>query len=297
MTAGTVTGHPGFRERYFTSGDGLRLYFRDYGDPASTQPAALCLTGLTRNSKDFHDLALRLSAGRRVLCPDYRGRGRSQYAGDWRRYHVRAYLDDMRHLLSVAGAHRVVVIGTSLGGLLAMAMAVAMPSAVAGAVINDIGPDVDGDGLGRIVAAYSDPQPLSGWPEAVRHLKETMPNLPADDDEDWMRIARNSFRVGEDGLLHYDWDPALIESIRRSGDHGVDLWRLFGALSRVPVLAVRGALSDVLSQSTFTRMTEVMPDLVTVTVDGVGHAPKLTESHVLEAIDAHFAKLRDPHHR
>ena len=286
-----------YRERGFTSGDGLRLYFRDYGDARATATPVLCLSGLTRNCKDFHDLATHLSVGRRVLCPDYRGRGRSGYDPDPRRYTAPIYLDDIRHLLAVANVHRVVVVGTSLGGILAMAMAAAMPTAVTGAVLNDIGPDVDVDGLGRIIAFFSDHRPLPDWPTAVRRLRDALPDLPAESDAQWLRIAQNTYHEDDDGRLRFDWDGALIEPFRRAVARNVDLWPLFRALRGVPVLVVRGALSDVLTAKTFRRMGKEMPGLTGLTVDAVGHAPSLTEPHVLEAIDVLLAELRNSHRR
>src|SRR5262249_34199486 len=131
--------------------DGLRLYFRDYGDPASERTPVLCLTGLTRNSADFHEVALRVAGERRVLAPDYRGRGRSAYDPDWRNYEPRIYVNDAAHLLAATGVERAVVIGTSLGGLLAMGLSVLRPTMVAGIVLNDIGPGLVGSGLARIM--------------------------------------------------------------------------------------------------------------------------------------------------
>ncbi len=131
------------RECRYTSGDGLRLFYRAYGPADSAALPVLCLPGLTRHSGDFAGLATRLAAaGRRVVCPDLRGRGRSEYARDWRTYDPAYYLDDIRALLALEQIGRAVIVGTSMGGLLAMAMGVAMPSVLAGIVINDVGPDI-----------------------------------------------------------------------------------------------------------------------------------------------------------
>ncbi len=285
------TGNQGFRERAYTSQDGLSLYYRDYGDPLAASVPVLCLAGLTRNSKDFHGLALRLSRTRRVICPDYRGRGRSAYDPDWRRYQPRTYVDDVRHLLAVTNLHKVLVIGTSLGGILAAAMAVAVPSAIAGAVLNDVGPDIDADGLQRIVAYVRDQQPQPDWEHAARHLKENLPDLGIRDDKGWLALARNTYREGEDGRVHVDWDPALVKPLLTGDGGATDLWPLFKALRRVPVLAVRGAKSDILSETTFERMAEALPGLARVTVTGVGHAPALVEPECQAAIDALLADL------
>jgi pimeloyl-ACP methyl ester carboxylesterase len=280
----------GFRERTYRSQDNLELYFRDYGDSLDRRPAVLCLAGVTRNSKDFHDLALRLSAGRRVLCPDYRGRGRSAYDPDWRHYQARTYVDDIRHLLAAADVHRVVVIGTSLGAVLAMVMAVAMPTAVAGALLNDLGPRIEAAGLGPIIDYMGDDRPQPDWAAAAGRLRETFPDLPAETEDEWLAIARNTYRETPDGRLTFDWDPKIVKAFaaeRRSAD----LWSLFRALKRVPLLAVRGAKSPILSEETFLRMAEEMPHMDHVTVAGVGHPPALDEPEVLEAIDVLLSRV------
>ncbi len=281
----------GFRERRYRAQDGLELYFRDYGDPLSTRTPALCLTGLTRNSRDFHHLALRLAPERRVLAPDYRGRGCSAYDPDWRNYDPRVYLNDILHLLAIANAERVVVFGTSLGGLLAMGLAAVQPTVLAGAVLNDVGPDVNPAGLSRILAYISEDRPQPDWAAAVAFLKTAMPNLsPTDDPVRWERLAEGTFRRLEDGLLHFDWDVALARPLRLPRPVP-DLWPLFRALRHVRTLALRGVFSDVLSSDTFERMGVENPDLVRVTVPGVGHAPGLDEPVSREAIDGFLARL------
>src|SRR5215469_9759579 len=141
----------GFRDGFFTSQDGLRLYYRDYGDPLAARTPVLCLSGLARNSVDFDHVASRLAKDRRVICPDYRGRGRSAYDDDWRRYEPRTYVMDILDLLALTGIGRAVVIGTSLGGLLGMGLAALQPTLIAGLVLNDIGPELVPSGLARIV--------------------------------------------------------------------------------------------------------------------------------------------------
>ena len=293
MTREHGTGGNGggaYRERTYSSQDGLALYYRDYGDRLSSATPVLCLAGLTRNCKDFRDLALRLAAGRRVLCPDYRGRGRSQYDRDWRRYVPATYVDDLRHLLAAANVHAVVVVGTSLGGILAAAMAVAMPCAVAGAVLNDIGPDIEPRGMARLIAYLRDDHPQPDWAAAARHLRQTLPDLPVHGEEGWLTFARNTYREGDDGRLTFDWDPALIKPVLRGGGTTTDLWPAFRALRGVPVLAVRGAKSDVLGAATFARMAEALPGLAQISVPGVGHVPDLAQAETLEAIHALLAR-------
>ncbi len=284
----------GFGERVFHAQDDLPLYFRDYGDPLAAAVPVLCLPGLTRNSSDFHELAGRLSAGRRVLCPDYRGRGRSARDPDWRNYRPRTYLDDLRHLLALAGVHRVAVIGTSLGGLLAMGLAAAQPTALAGVVLNDIGPEIDPRGLIRILDYVGSDRPQRNWDGAVRQVRTMFPDMFPDmgfhNEAGWRKLARGTYREGEDGLLHFDWDPAIAKPLMRA-ERIPNLWAPFRALARVPALVLRGAKSDVLSPATLERMTAVKPDLVSVTVGGAGHPPLLDEPESVDAIDDLLSRL------
>ncbi|MBM3570781.1 MAG: alpha/beta hydrolase [Alphaproteobacteria bacterium] len=276
---------PLYRERFFTAQDGLRLYFRDYDRAGRHRPVLLCLPGLARNSKDFAALAARLSARYRVIAPDYRGRGRSAYDANWRHYHPRVYLDDLRHLLTLAGIHRVVVIGTSLGGILAMALGVVMPGAIAGAVLNDVGPDLGGDGIKRILAYLATDRPQPDLDNAARYLKKLLPQLSLKTDEEWRGFAAATYRWAEAGQWHFDWDPAIVRPLLEDDGPRPDLWPLFRSLRRVPVLAIRGAVSDILSAATFARMAAEHPRLTPRVVADVGHAPTLDEPEIREAID------------
>ena len=270
--------------------DGLPLYYRAYGDPLAAGPAVLCLSGITRNSKDFHDLACHLAApGRRVICPDYRGRGLSAYDPDWRKYRPETYLEDLLQLLTLEGIDRFVAIGTSMGGLLTMGLAVARPAALVAAVLNDIGPEIESGGVSRIIDYIGRDHPQADWAAAVAHLKATYPDLGLPDENAWRNLARSTFREADDGL-HVDWDVALARPLRDGGPLP-DLWPLFRALDRRPVLVVRGGRSDVLSDGSLAKMIAAKPDLIHVTLPGVGHAPMLDEPAALEAIDALFARL------
>ncbi|MBY0430988.1 MAG: alpha/beta hydrolase [Rhodospirillales bacterium] len=280
-----------FRENWTSARDGLRLYWREYGDTASLRTPLLCLPGLTRNSKDFHDLAQRYCGQRRVICLDYRGRGRSEYDSDWRNYDPQVYLEDIRHILAATGAWKVVTVGTSMGGILSMALTVMMPTLLAGAVLNDVGPELAGPGLDRILDTIGHDHPQPDWETAVRYLRRTFPILTLKTDERWMTMARNTYRQGADGLLHFDWDVTLAHNLTRGRLRIPDLWPLFRALRGIPVLALRGSRSDVLSVETFDRMAEEKPDLLRVTVPGCGHCPVLDEPEVLEMLDVFLARL------
>ncbi len=274
-----------FRERRLTLQDGLRLYFRDYGDPLSPRWPLLCLSGLVRNSADFADVAERHAGERRVLAPDYRGRGRSDYDGDWRHYDPFVYVNDLAHLIAATGLQRVIVLGTSLGAALAMGLAVMKPTAIGAIVLNDFGPEVIPEGLDRILDYVGTDHPQPDWPSAARYLRALLPNLSIRTEEGWLKLARGTFREGTDGLLHVDWDVNLARPLARLSGAAPDLWPYFHALGRLPVLALRGALSDVLSDETFARMALAKPDLLRVTVPDAGHAPTLNEPAAAAAVD------------
>jgi len=284
-----------FEPRHYSASDGLRLYYRAYGDPLAPSPAVLCLPGITRNAKDFHDLACRLAAqGRRVICPDYRGRGRSGYDPDWRNYRPETYIGDLQQLLTLEGIGRFVAIGTSMGGLLTMGLAVARPAGLAATVLNDIGPEIEPGGVSRIIDYIGQDHPQPDWAAAIAHLKATYPELGLPHERAWLNLARSTFREADDGRLHVDWDITLARPLREGGPIP-DLWPLFRALDRRPVLVIRGGSSDVLSDGSLAKMIAAKPDLIHVTLPGVGHAPMLDEPAALEAIDALFARLDRPH--
>ncbi|MGO8919091.1 MAG: alpha/beta fold hydrolase [Stellaceae bacterium] len=275
----------GFRERHVTAQDGLRLYFRDYGDPLSPRLPLLCLSGIVRNSADFADFAARHAGERRVLALDYRGRGRSAYDSNWRNYEPLVYVNDIAHLIAAVGLDRVIVVGTSLGALLAMGLAVLKPMALGAVVLNDFGPEMVPGGIGRILGYIGQDHPQPDWPSAVRYLRQLLPTLSIRTEEGWLKFARGTFHEGADGRLHFDWDVALAKPLARSAGAVPDLWPYFRALGRIPTLAVRGALSDVLAAETFERMALAKPDLLRVSVPNAGHTPTLSEPEAAAAVD------------
>ena len=279
-------------DRYYTSADGLRLYYRDYSAAQPGKLPVLCLPGLTRNSRDFEWVAEHLQRERRVLCADLRGRGRSQHDPEWRNYHPGTYLADVVRLLADAGVQRCVFLGTSLGGLLTMMLAVMQPQLLAAAILNDIGPEVDPTGLARIASYVGRHAPVRTWPEAVATVRATYGEmLPGLSDEQWAAYTRRSY-TEVDGVPRIDMDPGIGEAVRSAPAAAApDLWPTFAALRTVPTLVLRGANSDILSVATFDRMQAVKPDLARVEVPHRGHVPLLDEPEAVSAIDSFLARL------
>jgi pimeloyl-ACP methyl ester carboxylesterase len=273
-------------DRYYVSGDGLRLHYRDYPGPGSALPPVLCLPGLTRNSRDFETVAPRIARSRRVLCADLRGRGYSQHDPNWQNYHPGTYIADLFALLADAGVERLVLLGTSLGGILSMMISATRPSAIAGVILNDVGPEVAPEGLARISKYVGRHAPVANWDEAVTQVRETYEfAMPGLSDEQWLTHARRSFSE-VDGVPRLDVDPMIGEAVRAAPTTAApDLWPLFAALRAIPTLAIRGATSDILSVATFERMARERPDLERVTVPNRGHTPLLDEPECVAAID------------
>ena len=286
-----------YRESKFLGQDGLSLYYRDYDSGTGTGAPLLCLAGLTRNSADFAALAEAHAAERRVVCPDYRGRGASDRADDWRTYTPETYINDIRHLIVAAGLHRFVLVGTSLGGFLSMGLGAAIPSAIAGVVLNDVGPQIEASATAEIVDYAGTDRPVPDWPAAVAASRERYPEFEAWTDADFEDVAHATYREGGDGLLHYDWDVQLVQPIRRGTGGDSDIWAMFRALHHVPVLAVRGGNSDLLTGDGLQAMLDDHPDIRGVTVPGVGHAPRLHEPAAADAVDGFLKSIDERHGR
>ncbi len=281
-----------WQDRYFSSADGLRLYYRDYACAEAGRVPVLCLPGLTRNSRDFESIALRIRRSRRVLSADLRGRGLSQHDPNWRNYHPGTYVVDVARLLADAGVPRVIVLGTSLGGILAMVIAATASQALAGVILNDVGPEVAPEGLQRIASYVGRNDPVRTWDEAAAQARATYGLAwPEATDEDWMNFARRSY-TDVDGVPQLAMDPMIGEAVRAApAGAAPDLWPVFAALRPIPTLALRGALSDVLSQDTFDRMAREKPDLERVTVARRGHPPMLDEPECVAAIEQFLARI------
>lgn len=279
-----------WRDIRFSARDGLRLYARHYPAPGSARRPVLCLAGLTRNSRDFHHLASALARqgenARDVYTLDSRGRGCSAYDRDWKNYSLLVELNDALDFMTMKGLHGAGIVGTSRGGLIAMLMAVLRPCAIAAAVLNDIGPVIERDGLARI-AAYVGRVPLPGsWAEATRLVQEmSKRHFTAVSAEDWADHARAWFNEDK-GLPAAGYDPNIAKAVSVMNGPMPELWPQFEALAGVPVLAIRGENSDILSAKTLEEMRARHPRLEAFIVPGQGHAPLLKDDATIAAIAA-----------
>ncbi len=295
MLTATET-RPGFTSLYTSARDGLRLHTRDYGPLASTALPVICLPGFARTAADFHELALALSQDetkpRRVLALDYRGRGLSGYDRDWKNYDIRIELDDLMQVLVAAGIEAAVFVGTSRGGLLTMAMGAARPAAIKGVVVNDIGPVIDARGLLRIrgyVGKLPLPRSFAEGAEILKRLSDQQ--FPLFGEAEWDVMARRTW-TDRDGPLRPDYDTNLMKVLEELDLEAPlpILWPYFDGLKAVPMLAIRGANSDLLADKTLAEMGERHPDCETFTAPGQGHAPLLGAKDMVRRIGRLIAR-------
>jgi pimeloyl-ACP methyl ester carboxylesterase len=289
----SVAGEYGGHVQRFRSQDGLLLAARIFPAAPSDRLTLLCLPGLSRNSRDFAGLARYFSQHpsepRTVIAVDYRGRGLSESDPNWRNYKPVVEAQDVLSAAAVFGIERAVLVGTSRGGIIAMLLGALRPGLLAGVVLNDIGPVVEGAGLARIKNSLSvRRRPARSWNHAIAMLRETSEGMfPALGEDDWRAFADAIFTETRSGLVPH-FDPKLVKTI-----DDVDftekippLWPQFVGLSRVPVLAIRGEHSDILHKRTLTEMEERHPDFEQLTVAGQGHAPLLRDMETLQRIEA-----------
>lgn len=280
-------------ERYFTAEDGRRIFYQDFDGPAD-KPPLLCLPGLSRNHRDFAPVTERLAGTRRILCPDMRGRGRSDYARNPdAEYLPHVELADVMQLCDSLKLDRIAVIGTSRGGIQAMIWASLEPARLAAVALNDIGPKIETDGLAAIMRALgSRRQSFASFADAGAVLKAAYGDqFTGLSDAAWIGFARRIFRADEQGRPVPDYDPELVRVTRAAFDSEMAaFWPLFHALAPAPTLVLRGANSDLLSAQTLAQMAGEHPDCVAVTVPGRGHAPFLDEPEAETAIDALLAR-------
>jgi pimeloyl-ACP methyl ester carboxylesterase len=270
------------------------LHYRDYPGGTDGRPPLLCLPGLTRNARDFEPLAERLAGDWRLICPDMRGRAESAQAKDPMTYVPLTYLQDVGRLLTDLAIDRFVAVGTSLGGIITMLFAATQPERLAGAVLNDIGPLIEPAGLDRIRGYVGSGSSHPTWVQAARALQEAQGDVyPLYGLEEWLAMAKRLYRLNPSGRIILDYDMRIAEPLRvAGGEAGVDMWPVMAAFRTVPTLILRGALSDILSETTAARMvSDIGAQAELVTVPQVGHAPVLDEADAVAGIDRLLARV------
>ena len=280
----------------FKSVDGrLTLFARQRGSTSSPL-TVLCLHGLTRNSADFDVLAERLAPKYLVIAADQRGRGRSDSDPEAANYHPMAYAADMFAMLDHLAIDQVVVIGTSMGGLMAMLMGAMQPHRIRGIVLNDIGPEIPIEGLDRLRTTFAAHPPARTWDEAAEQARRMNDfAFPDYTDADWRAFARRTFVEDDSGQPLPAYDPAILGALHGADPTVVppDLWAVWDALKTIPILTVAGGLSDIIDRSILDRMAANHPGLQIVMLPNRGHAPMLDEEPAVRAIEAFLLSLKD----
>ncbi len=284
---------------FVTAPDGLALHVRAYGAADSRLPI-VCLPGLSRTEADFEALGNRFASDagspRRVYALDYRGRGLSGYDPDWRNYDPRVELADVLAVTTALGIERAIFVGTSRGGILTMLLAVARPSLIAGAVLNDIGPVVEMQGLLRIKSYIGKTPRPNNYADGVTVLRRLFSaQFPKLSDAQWLAWAHRSWK-DDGGLLTARYDPKLANTLETVTPDTLPppLWAQFEALPSVPVMVIRGLLSDLLSSETVTAMRARRENLEVVEVPDQGHAPLLDDETTLIKIGELVRRCDEP---
>jgi pimeloyl-ACP methyl ester carboxylesterase len=265
----------------FHARDGLDLSAAEWDGPEGRTPI-LCLPGLTRSTADFAALAERHRGTRRVLSLDAAGHGESARPDGIARYGIFQALNDVLDAMAALHCPRAVLVGTSFGGILTMVLGVMRPSAVVGAVLNDIGPVIEPVGFDHVQDFVGRDPALGSLEEAVAHLQATLPPQ-SHDEAGWRRFAAGTYAPGADGAWHPRWDIRIAQALR--GNQAPPLWGAFGALAHAPLMLVRGEVSDLLSIDTAARMRRERPDMAFANVPRCGHAPSLEEPQVVPVLD------------
>ncbi len=262
----------------FQTFDGIKLAYRDEGEGLPV----LCLSGLSRNSSDF-DYVAPLLDGVRLIRLDYRGRGASDWA-DPATYSVLTEGRDALALLDHLGVEKAAILGTSRGGLIAMALAVGAKDRLIGACLNDIGPEIAPEGLAMIGSYLGKNPGQNNYGDAAKARARFMEGFVNVPESRWMEEVKKHFRLTDEGLV-INYDPALVRVFEPSGDvEPPNIWDWYDALSGLPVALLRGANSNILSAETAAEMQRRRPDLIYAEVPDRGHVPFLDEPDSVSVI-------------
>ncbi len=262
--------------------DGLELAVHEWNG-GDRLPPLLCLPGLVRTGGDFRDLAGLFGDGRRVIAPDYVGRGASGRCRAVSRYGPEACLRDVLDVCAALHLQDAIAIGTSFGGLLAIGIAAARPRLLRAVVLNDIGPEVGTGGADFVRRFVGHDPALPDEAACIAYLRRELPPLSLEGEADWQEMVRLTYAPGADGRFHPVWDIRIARLLNRAPP---DLWALFAGVVHLPLLLIRGAVSTILLPETVSRMQAARPDMDVVTLPGIGHAPTLSEPPVAAALRA-----------
>lgn len=268
-----IAQEPRERSVQCASPSGLhRMAYTEWGDPANPQ-VLVCVHGLSRNGRDFDDLARAMADSHRVVCPDIVGRGRSDWLRDPSGYGVPQYVTDMMVLIARLDVETVQWLGTSMGGLIGMVLASLPGTPVSRLMLNDVGPAISSESIRRIGEYIGRAPKFAGLEEAERYIRAVSAPFGALSDTQWRALTESSVRPAADGGLEMIYDPKIADSFHRATAAGmIDLWPMFDRV-RCPTRIVRGEFSDLLSAEVAQAMTARGPHPDLVQVPGVGHAP------------------------
>ncbi len=268
-----IAQDPRERSAQCASPSGLhRMAYTERGDPANPQ-VLVCVHGLSRNGRDFDDLARAMTDSHRVVCPDIVGRGRSDWLRDPSGYGVPQYVTDMMVLIARLDVETVQWLGTSMGGLIGMVLASLPGTPVSRLLLNDVGPAISSESIRRIGEYIGRAPKFAGLEEAERYIRAVSAPFGALSDTQWRALTESSVRPAADGGLEMIYDPKIADSFHRATAAGmIDLWPMFDRV-RCPTRIVRGEFSDLLSAEVAQAMTARGPHPDLVQVPGVGHAP------------------------
>jgi pimeloyl-ACP methyl ester carboxylesterase len=273
---------PDRRGRIQISGPRAMAYV-EWGE-ASAKPL-VCVHGLTRCARDFDFLAAEMARhGYRVICPDVAGRGDSSWLADPMDYAVPTYTKHMLMLLAQLGLESVHWVGTSLGGLIGMAIAAMPGSPVARLVLNEVGPVVKVAALQRIALYVGKWPPLPDIEAAERYVRAVSAPFGPHSDAEWRFLTEHVVRANPDGSLRMHYDPAIAVPFNVAPPTSdLELWPLYDAI-RCPTLVLRGEESDMLARDTVERMASRGPRARAVEFPGVGHAPTLIHADQIAVV-------------
>lgn len=276
-----------YEDFWCESHDGLKLYARDYGNSAPLA-TIVCIPGLTRNSADFAPLCERLAKHYRVIAVDLRGRGKSDYDPQPNNYFPGVYATDMITLLDALDLKSVILLGTSLGGLVSMLMTAMHPERIDAVMMNDIGPEANPKGIDRIKAYVCAPSTVNTWDDAINRTRDSLAEeYPDFQLADWVDFTHNLYGENAEGVPVLSYDPAIAQALIQSEDNAVppDLWPIFKQMNSTPLLVLRGERSDILTLASVEKMQKNHPSMLYAEIPQRGHTPSLSERESLHAID------------